>query len=98
MPVPTPEQTKAIKPRILVCHGADDTFIPKETIDKFKSALDAAKVDYQFKSYPGAEHSFTVPGAEKAGVKGLAYNAAADQQSWQALQTLLQETLRPAKK
>jgi dienelactone hydrolase len=98
LPVPTPEQTKAIKPRILICHGADDSFIPKETIDKFKAALDAAKVDYQFKSYAGAEHSFTVHGAEKAGVKGLSYNAAADQQSWQALQMLFRETLVPAKK
>jgi dienelactone hydrolase len=94
LPVPTPEQAKAIKPRILICHGADDSFIPQETIDQFKAALDGVKVNYQFKSYPGAVHSFTVPGADKVGMKGLAYNAAADQQSWSAMQALFRETLK----
>jgi dienelactone hydrolase len=98
LPVPTPEQAKAIKPRILICHGADDSFITKETIDSFKTALDTAKADYQFKSYEGAVHSFSVPGAEKAGVKGLAYNAAADEQSWAAMQSLFRDTMKVTKK
>ncbi len=98
LPVPTPEQAKAIKARILVCHGADDAFIPPETIQKFKAALDAAKVDYKFESYPGAVHSFTVPTADKVGMKGMAYNAAADRQSWEAMQALFRETIGAAKK
>jgi dienelactone hydrolase len=98
LPVPTPEQAKAIKPRILICHGADDSFIPPETIEKFKAALDTAKVNYDFKSYPGAVHSFTVRDADKAGVKGLAYNAAADQQSWESMQNLFRATLTASRK
>jgi dienelactone hydrolase len=94
LPVPTPEQARAIKPRILIGHVAVDPFLPKETIDKFKAALDAATVDYQFKSYPGTVHSFTVPGADKVGLKGMAYNAAADRQSWAAMLALFQQTLK----
>jgi dienelactone hydrolase len=43
-------------------------------------------VDYEFKSYPGAKHSFTNPMADSLGKKfnlPLAYNEAADEQSWQ---------------
>jgi dienelactone hydrolase len=93
LPTPTPDQAKAIKARVLVCHGADDTFIPAEAISKFKEALDAAKVKYQFESYPGAVHSFTVPDADKKGLKGLAYNEAADRKSWQQMKDVLAETL-----
>jgi len=31
------------------------------------------------------KHSFTNPNADKSGVPGLAYNAAADQKSWAEL-------------
>jgi len=98
LPTPTPEQSKAIKAKILVCHGGADTFIPQESIDKFKGALDAAKVDYKFISYPGVVHSFTVPGIDKIGVKGLSYNAEADQQSWASMLTLFREVLGTPKK
>ena len=93
LPTPTAEQAKAIKAQILVCHGADDGFIPKDAIEKFKAALDQAKVKYQFESYPGTVHSFTVPGAEKRGITGMAYNESADKKSWQQMQDLFKATL-----
>jgi dienelactone hydrolase len=93
LPTPTAEQAKAIKCPILVCHGADDSFISQDSIDKFKGALDAAKVKYQFESYAGAVHSFTVPGADKRELKGMAYNEAADKKSWQQMRDLFKETL-----
>jgi dienelactone hydrolase len=93
LPTPTADQAKAIKARIVVAHGADDTFIPKEAIEKFKAALDKAGVKYQFDSYPGAVHSFTVKEADKKGVKGLAYNKEADAKSWQQMRDLFKETL-----
>ncbi|HVK10259.1 MAG TPA: dienelactone hydrolase family protein [Gemmataceae bacterium] len=88
LPAPTPEQAKAIKPKIIVCHGADDKFIPQDAIDKFRAALDAAKVDYKFESYPGAVHSFTVKEADAKKIEGMAYNEAADKRSWQAMRDL----------
>jgi dienelactone hydrolase len=93
LPTPTAEEAKAIKARVLVCHGADDTFIPAEAITKFKEALEAAKVKYQFESYPGAVHSFTVPEADTKGIKGMAYNEAADKKSWQQMKSVLSETI-----
>src|SRR5262245_58284081 len=92
LPTPTPEQAKAIKAQILVNHGADDTFVSKESIDKFKEALDAAGTKYKFESYPGAVHSFTVKEADKVGIKGMAYNESADTKSWQATQQLFKGT------
>jgi dienelactone hydrolase len=93
LPTPTDEQAKSIKARLLICHGADDGFVPQESIDKFKAAIDKAGVKYHFESYPGAVHSFTVPEADKKEIKGMAYNEAADKKSWQQMQDLFKETL-----
>ena len=93
LPTPTPEQARAIKAKIIVAHGADDTFISKESIDKFKAALDGAGVKYEFDAYPGTVHSFTVKEADKKAIKGMAYNEAADTRSWQRMKDLFKETL-----
>jgi dienelactone hydrolase len=93
LPPTTEADAKNIKARLLINNGADDSFISKETIDKFKAALDAAGTKYHFENYPGAVHSFTVKGAEKHNLKGMAYNEAADTKSWQAMRELFKETL-----
>jgi dienelactone hydrolase len=75
-----------------VLHGADDTFIKPEEIDAFKKEMSHARVDYQFISYPGAVHSFTSPDADALGKKfnmPIAYNAAADKESWNELKKFL---------
>jgi dienelactone hydrolase len=93
VPVPADAATK-VKAKIMMCHGAIDSFIKKEDIDAFTKALDAAKLDYQFISYAGAVHAFTNPGADKiAKETGLpiAYNAAADLRSWSHMQAFLAE-------
>jgi dienelactone hydrolase len=91
LPTPTPEQAKAVKATIVVCHGANDTFIPQDAIDRFCKGLDAANVDWEFISYGGAVHSFTVPGADKLGNPGLKYNKAADERSWARMRALFEE-------
>ncbi len=98
LPVPNETQAKAIKATLLICHGAEDGFIPEKTIQEFRAALDKAKVKYEFKSYPGAVHSFTVPGIEKVGVKGLAYNEKVDKESFQAMSELFKKAFRQADK
>jgi dienelactone hydrolase len=78
-----------ITAKILVCHGADDPFIPAEQIDAFKKEMDAAGADYTFIAYEGAKHSFTNPDADQFGAQfnlPLAYNQAADEKSWQDMQ------------
>jgi len=94
LPMPSEEQAKAIKARLLINHGADDSFVPAETIQKFKAALDQAKVDYQFISYPGAVHSFTVKGSDEKGLKGMAYNQEADKKSWKAMLDLFNQVFK----
>jgi dienelactone hydrolase len=89
--VPDAEQAKAIKAKILICHGAADRFIPEETAVKFRAALEEAKVDYAMVYLGNAKHSFTVKGIDAKGVNGLAYNAEADRRSWQYMRDLFDE-------
>jgi dienelactone hydrolase len=86
-----PDEVKNIKAAILVCHGADDSLIPAEAIKAFRDALDHGGVPYEFVAYPGAMHSFTVPGAENRGLKGLKYDKHADEDSWKRMAELFKE-------
>jgi dienelactone hydrolase len=91
LPIPDAEQAKAIKPKIVICHGAADRFIPEETAAKFRAALEEAKVDYAMVYLGNAKHSFTVKDIDAKGVDGLAYNAEADHRSWQYMRLLFDE-------
>jgi dienelactone hydrolase len=91
LPVPDPEQAKAIKAKVMICHGAADKFIPEDTIQKFRAALEEARVDYQMIYFGGAVHSFSVPGADRHKLPGIAYNAEADRRSWRYMQVLFRE-------
>jgi dienelactone hydrolase len=93
LPTPTPEEAKSIKARLYIANGADDSFISEKSIAAFKEALDKAKVQYKFENFPGAVHSFTVPGADKHMVKGMKYDKAADEKSWKEMLSLFKETL-----
>jgi dienelactone hydrolase len=99
IPVPADAAAKN-KARILVCQGAVDPFVPKESRDAFTKAMDDGKFDYQFISYAGAVHAFTNPDADKvAAANGLSgkigYNAAADRRSWMHMQGFLGEIFAP---
>lgn len=82
--VVTPEKDK-VTAKILVCHGLDDQFVPKEEVEQFKKQMDSVGVAYTFKSYEGATHAFTNPASTANGEKfnlPLRYNPAADTASW----------------
>jgi dienelactone hydrolase len=93
LPVPTAEQVKQAKAKILVCHGSMDSFIPEDVVLNFRKALDAGKADWEMDIYGGAKHSFTVESADQRGVDGLAYNAEADRRSWARMLALFDEKL-----
>jgi dienelactone hydrolase len=93
LPVPTPAEAKAVKPKLYVAHGADDPFIPPATVTAFKDALKEGKVDFTLDSFPGVVHSFTVPGADKVNLKGMKYDKDADEKSWKQMQALFKDTL-----
>jgi dienelactone hydrolase len=84
-----PAKKGAVKAALLVCHGADDPFIPKEQIAGLKKEMSDAGADLTFIAYEGAVHSFTNPDADKFGKDfelPLAYNKDADETSWADMQ------------
>jgi len=94
LPAPTAEEAKQIKATLLVCHGADDSFVPQQAIKAFRDALDKGGVKYEFVAYPGAVHSFTVPHADKHNNPGMKYNKEADEDSWKRMAALFAEKLK----
>ena len=83
-----------IKAKVLVCNGAEDPFIPKESVVAYKKAMDSVKADYTYVAYEGATHSFTSKMADSLGKKfnlPVAYQKEADEKSWLALQELLDD-------
>ncbi len=90
----TPAEKGKVKASILVCHGADDSFVSQEQIEAFQKEMDAAEVHYRLIFYPGAVHSFTNPGsdamAQKFGLK-IGYNKEADEKSWSDMRIFFDE-------
>jgi len=90
--IPTdPVKADGVKAKVLVCHGAEDGFIPEDHIRTFQKNMTAAGADWQWVAYGGAKHSFTNPEADSRGMDGLAYNRSADLRSWKAMLTLFEE-------
>ncbi len=88
---PTPQDAKNIKGKVLVLHGGDDPFVPREQVAAFEKEMKDAGVDYQLFIYSGAVHSFTNPAAGNDNSKGAAYNEKADKRSWEAMKTFFKE-------
>ena len=91
---PHPEDAQHITGKVLILHGANDTFVGPDEVAAFEAEMKAAGVDYRLVQYPGAVHSFTVPEAGDDPSKGMAYNPDADRQSWDAMQKFLVEVFR----
>jgi len=91
---PDPAATKDVKSRVLVLHGADDTFVTWDQIKTFMDEMRRSGADWQMVFYSGAVHSFTNPEADSYGIKGIAYNKKADMRSWQAMRAFLDELFK----
>lgn len=89
----SPEENKQIKGTLLICHGAEDAFVPAGEVDKFQAQMKEAGTDFVLISYSGAVHSFTNPGVDKMGVPGAKYNSNADRRSWAEMQEIFREKL-----
>ncbi len=86
-----PAVSGKIPAKILVCHGADDPFVPMKDFEGFLDEMRAAGADYQFIAYSGAVHAFTQNEAGNDNSKGAAYNEKADKRSWQAMKDFFAE-------
>ncbi len=87
-------QVGKIPAEILVLHGADDPFEPAAEVAKFMQEMKDAKADWQMDFYGGAVHSFTHKEAGDDASKGAAYNARADQRSWDAMKLFFKEIFK----
>jgi dienelactone hydrolase len=91
---PNPGDAKDIKGSVLVLHGADDPFQPREKVEAYQDEMEKAGVDWQMNIYGGAQHSFTNPEAGSFGIKGVVYNEKADKRSWEAMTIFLRELFK----
>jgi len=91
---PKPEDAGKIKAKILVLHGADDGFISADAITAFQEGMRKANADWQMVYFGGTVHSFSNPGADKMGIKGIAYNRKADERSWSYMQVFFREIFK----
>jgi dienelactone hydrolase len=89
-----PAQRGKVKARILVNTGGQDPMVPKEQVAEFKAEMRKAGAKAEVRTYPAARHSFTNPDAAKAGMAALAYDADADQKSWEATRGFLKRAFR----
>ena len=90
------DETRIIEniiPKVLILHGADDKYVPKEEIEKFQSEMRTARADWQMVYYANAVHSFTDKNAGNDNSKGAAYNEKAEKRSWEAMLNFLKEVL-----
>lgn len=89
-----PAQPGRVRARIVSFTGEDDAMITAANVAAFRQEMDNAGADYRIVTYPGVKHSFTNPEADELGNKfnlPLAYNAAADKDSWQQMTVFLRE-------
>ena len=85
---------KNIKCKVLLCHGADDPYVPAADVTALQDELRSAKVDWQMIYYSGAVHAFTRPDGGNDNSKGAAYNERADKRSWEAMKGFFAEIFR----
>ncbi len=88
---PRPADGANIGARVLVCHGAVDPHVSDEDLAAFESELRDNGVDYVLVKYAGAVHAFTQPMAGNDPSRGAAYDAKADERSWEHMKLFLAE-------
>ncbi|MEA2904645.1 MAG: hypothetical protein QOI12_2032 [Alphaproteobacteria bacterium] len=57
----TPGAAKNINGRVLILHGAEDTTAPLSEVDLVIKEMRAAKVNWEYQLYSGADHGFSRP-------------------------------------
>lgn len=94
---PTPEKAKNIKCPVLVLRGDADPFDEPSYLEAFEKSMTEAGAKYKVVTYPSAQHAFTNPNADKAGLAGVAYNEAAEKGSMDEMRVFLSEVFTAKK-
>lgn len=93
----TPAAPGSIKPALLVLHGEADAMVTADHVTAFREEMTKAGARLEFVGYPGATHAFTNPAATATGKAydlPIAYDAAADEDSWKRLLDFLKGELQ----
>lgn len=85
--------SKQITTKVLVCHGADDNYVPAMEIAAFQDEMRTSNADWQMIYYANSVHAFTDPEAGNDNSKGAAYNEKAAKRSWEHFMIFLKEVL-----
>ncbi len=80
-----------VRAKVLCLHGAIDPHVPPAEVEAFGKEMTAARADWQLIMYGGAVHAFTQKMAGDDISKGAAYDAKADERSWEAMQRFFAE-------
>jgi dienelactone hydrolase len=91
---PEGSETKPIRAKIAVFHGAADPHVAPEQLPAFAEEMKQAGADWYLVSFGGAVHSFTVKEAGDDPSTGMAYNENADRRSWEMLKSFLAEAFK----
>jgi dienelactone hydrolase len=84
-----PARPGALKAKILICHGALDPHVSMAQVSAFAEEMNSAGADWQLIVYGGAMHGFTHDTGPHG--PGVAYHAASDTRSAQAIEQFLSE-------
>lgn len=85
-----------IKAPLAVFTGSDDPFVPHDQVLAFVDEMQKSQAHLYLRLFPGVRHSFTNPDATAAGEKfalPLAYDRAADAESWARVSGFLAQSL-----
>jgi dienelactone hydrolase len=86
-----PAEEGQVTAKVLVCHGAADPLVPPDQVKAFEREMRRARADYKIIPYEGAKHAFTNPDADKYKMPPVSYNKAADEKSWQDMQSFFKD-------
>ncbi len=86
---PVPAEPGRIKARLLACHGARDPHVPPSDVADFMAEMTAADARWQLNVYGSAMHGFTHRDAVPGAIPGVAYDEAADRQSFDDIRRFL---------
>ena len=89
--LPTAEQRRRVKAKLLVLQGANDPYVDSGQISNYVEAMNKTDIDWQMILYGGAMHGFSDPNAAQYNAKEFGYNETADRRSWKQVELFLLE-------
>lgn len=90
---PPASLVQAIKAKLLILHGFNDSIATQEELRRFEIEMNAQNVDWQAHVYGGTMHAFANPRANDP-ASGLLYNPIAASRAWSAVQAFLKEVFK----